>query len=78
MTCKSVYAGDKGFKKNLASYMEVAKTNSNKVPSKEQLQMPAAECAAEVDERALCAFKQGHRRLRRRRLWSRRLCSRLW
>ena len=37
-TCKSAYAGDEGFKKNLDSYMEVAKANGNKVPSKEQLQ----------------------------------------
>jgi hypothetical protein len=37
-TCKSVYAGDEGFKKNLDSYVEVAKANGNKVPSKEQLQ----------------------------------------
>ena len=33
-----MYAGDEGFKKNLASYMEVTKANSNKVLSKEQLQ----------------------------------------
>ena len=37
-TCKSAYAGDEGFRSKLAHYMEVAKANSNKVPSKEQLQ----------------------------------------
>jgi hypothetical protein len=37
-TCKSAYAGDEWFKKNLDSYVEVAKANGNKVPSKEQLQ----------------------------------------
>ena len=36
--CKSAYASDEWFKKNLDSYMEVAKANGNKVPSKEQLQ----------------------------------------
>jgi hypothetical protein len=36
--CKSAYAGDEWFKKNLDSYVEVAKANGNKVPSKEQLQ----------------------------------------
>ena len=37
-TCRSAYAGDDWFKKNLDSYVEVAKSNGNRVPSKEQLQ----------------------------------------
>ena len=37
-TCRSAYAGDDWFKKNLNSYVEVAKSKGNRVPSKEQLQ----------------------------------------
>ena len=37
-TCRSAYAGDDWFKKNPDSYAEVAKSNGNRVLSKEQLQ----------------------------------------
>ena len=37
-TCRSAYASDDWFKKNLNSYVEVAKSNGNRVLSKEQLQ----------------------------------------